>query len=90
MEVEYEVFWGDQARLGGIDDLILVSANEAKSPMWQQALGELNKRQLMVRFIFDEGHQAFIADDFRNALKNLTELRQFPMQLVVLSCCSHN
>jgi hypothetical protein len=58
--------------------------------MWQQALGELNKRQLMVRFIFDEGHQAFIADDFRNALKNLTELRQFPMQLVVLSCCSHN
>jgi len=53
--------------------------------MWQQALVEVHERHPMVRSIFDEAHQAFTANDFRNSLRNLSDLRQIPMQLVVLS-----
>jgi superfamily II DNA helicase RecQ len=83
--VLYEEFKAESTSLSGAKKLILVSADRAKSSQWHQALAELNERIPVVRTIFDEAQLAFTSDDYRSSLRELHELRQFPMQVVVLS-----
>jgi superfamily II DNA helicase RecQ len=84
MGLGYEKYEGG-IFLRGASNLILVSADKARTPGWKQALGELHQRKTVVRMVFDEGHFAFTGNDFRTALENVHELRIFPMQMVVLS-----
>ena len=84
MGLDYEKYEGGVS-LRGASNLILVSADKARTSGWKQALGELHERKTVVRMVFDEGHFAFTGNDFRSALDNVHELRIFPMQMVVLS-----
>jgi superfamily II DNA helicase RecQ len=85
MGVLFEEFTGETTTLSGSKNLVLVSADRAKSPQWYQALAELNERVPVHRTICDEAQLAFTSNDFRSALREMHELRQFPMQLIVLS-----
>lgn len=85
MDVLYEIFSSKSTRISGTKNLVLVSVDRARSPQWRQALAEVNHRVKVVRMVVDEGQLALTADEYRDALKDLYELRQFKMQLVVLS-----
>jgi superfamily II DNA helicase RecQ len=66
-------------------NLILVSADKARFKTWRQYLAELNEILPVSRMIFDEAHLALLSEDFRMSMQDLHELRQFSMQLVLLS-----
>jgi superfamily II DNA or RNA helicase len=85
MGVLFEEFTSSTTMLSGASNLVLVSADRAKSAQWYQALAELNTRIPVHRMVVDEVQLAFTSDDFRSALREMHELRQFPMQMVVLS-----
>ena len=85
MKVPYEVFTSSSTRISGNKNLVLVSVDRARTVHWHQALAEVNQIVKVVRFIVDEGQLGLTAVEYRDALKDLYELRQFPMQLVVLS-----
>lgn len=84
--LNYELYTSAKdGHLHGSSNLVLVSADMAKTTHWQKALGELNIRKPVVRLIFDEAHLAITANDFRTCLQNMEDLRLFPMQIVLLS-----
>jgi superfamily II DNA helicase RecQ len=84
--VPHEIFLGSESqRLKGDTNLILVSADVARSPHWESSIAQLNLRTPVVRLVFDESHLPLTAQDFRQSLQNLAELRIFPFQLVLLS-----
>lgn len=86
MGIPFEQFEGQKtSRLHGRHNLILVSADMVKFGHWKQCIAELHETKEVVRAIFDEGHFALTGNDFRSALQDLYEVRQFPMQLIVLS-----
>lgn len=87
MHVPFEQYKGSQITeyLHGRHNLILVSADMARTKHWEQCIGVLHDKRPVVRFVFDEGHYAFTADDFRESLRDLHELRFFAVQLVVLT-----
>ena len=86
MGIRYELFQGQQTKqLTGAHRLILVSADMAKQTHWKQCLTQLHECRPVTRLFFDEGHFAATGSNFRSALRDLYELRAFPMQLVVLS-----
>jgi len=85
MDVPYEQFSSSSTRISGTKNLVLVSVDRARLPQWRQALAEVNLRVKVARLVVDEGQLALTADDYRDALKDLYELRQFQMQLVVFS-----
>jgi superfamily II DNA helicase RecQ len=85
MGVLYEEFTSKTTTLSGAHNLVLVSADRAKSEQWYQALAELNTRIPVHRTVVDEAQLAFTSDDFRSSLREMHELRQFPMQMIVLS-----
>jgi len=66
-------------------NLILVSADKAKFKTWREHLTEFNQTLPVTRLVFDEAHLPLISDDFRESMRNLGELRQFAMQLILLS-----
>ncbi|KAG2063370.1 hypothetical protein BDR04DRAFT_1123305 [Suillus decipiens] len=66
-------------------NLILVSADKTKFKTWRQHLAELNEVLPVSRTIFDEAHLPLTSEDFREALWYMNEIRQFAMQLVLLS-----
>ncbi|KAH7918103.1 hypothetical protein BV22DRAFT_985743, partial [Leucogyrophana mollusca] len=66
-------------------NLVLVSADKARGDNWRQSLAEVNQVKTVARLIFDEAHLGLMSEDFRQSLRDLHELRQFPMQLVLLS-----
>jgi superfamily II DNA helicase RecQ len=84
LKVPFEVFKSN-VKLHGQCNLILVSADLAKGSWWRQEIAQLNERRPVVRIIFDEGHLAFTASSYRKPLQDLYNLRQFPLQIVVLS-----
>ena len=85
MNVRYEAYEG--GTLNGIANIILVSADMAKSDGWRQAIQILHQKRPVVRICFDECQFSFTANDFRYlALNNLFELRfEKDIQLVLLS-----
>lgn len=86
MGVEFEVFTGTSTRISGTKKLVLVSADRARLPQWREALAEVNLRVTVGRLVFDEAHLGLTANDYREALQHLYDLRQFPnMQLVALT-----
>lgn len=87
MGVPFEHFHKDNLHLRGEHNLVLVSADYAKSSEYLQAIAIVNESRPVTRVCFDEGHFAYISDNFRQkALSQLYDLRQFPdVQLMVLS-----
>ena len=84
--VPYEVFHSQKSpKLTGHCNLVLVTINQARSQRWRQELAELNERIPVVRTVFDEGHYAITDNDWRRVLDMVHDLRQFPMQMVILS-----
>ena len=81
--ISFEVF--DSTPLTGQHNLILVTIDQARTPQWRQQIAELNTRIPVVRIVFDEGHYAITDQDFRQVLEDVHDLRQFPMQMVVMS-----
>lgn len=76
---------GNNGRLCGSANLILVSIDTARTAGWGTAIGELNERRPVVRYIFDEAHFALTANDFRKCFLDIGDLREFGMQFVLLS-----
>lgn len=86
MDIGYTLFQGQETtHLTGKPNLILVSADMAKTDHWKQCIIQLNQRNPVVRFCFDEGHLTLSSANFRPALANAYDLRLFPMQLIVMS-----
>lgn len=84
----YERFKGGVHPLTGEHPLILATYDTAKGSGWRKAICELHQqdsRKPVKRMVFDEGHFTFTSEDFRPALRNMFELRQLPMQFVILS-----
>ena len=84
MGIGFEVYTGG-THIDGHKNLVILSADHARTTMYQEALVELHIHKSVVRTVFDEGHFAFTANDFQQSLQDLYALRSFPMQLVVLS-----
>ncbi|KZP18977.1 P-loop containing nucleoside triphosphate hydrolase protein, partial [Athelia psychrophila] len=87
MGVDFEKYRKGQS-IGGEAKLILVSIENARTPEWRKAISELDNRvpdTRVSRIVIDEAHFAFTASDFRDALRNLKEMRTHSMQFVLLS-----
>ncbi|KAG1786392.1 uncharacterized protein HD556DRAFT_1449769 [Suillus plorans] len=67
------------------DNLILVTADKARSARFREALAILNKKKSVGRMVFDESHLPLIANDYRDALEDVYDLRSIPMQIICLS-----
>ncbi|KAG2743923.1 P-loop containing nucleoside triphosphate hydrolase protein [Suillus brevipes Sb2] len=72
-------------RLPRDTNLIPVSTDKAKFKTWRQHLAELNEVLPVGRLVFDEAHLPLLAENFREAMRYMQEIREFPMQLVLLS-----
>ncbi len=84
MGVGFELYKSGH-RIQGHHNLLLVSADKARTTAYWQAVAELNTRKPVIRIVFDEGHFAFTVNDFRRSLRDLYELRSWPLQMIVLS-----
>ncbi|KAG2045911.1 hypothetical protein BDR06DRAFT_1000782 [Suillus hirtellus] len=67
------------------DNLILVTADKARSARFREALAILNEKKSVGRMVFDESHLPLIAKDYRDALEDVYDLRSIPMQIICLS-----
>ena len=85
MDVGFELFESTTSVLHGHANLVIVSADMARTAQWRQAVHQLHTHRQIARLVFDEGHFAFTSSSFRPALQDIYELRQIPMQLVVLT-----
>jgi superfamily II DNA helicase RecQ len=84
MNVPHQVY--DQSRpLNPEINLILVSVDKARFKTWRQYLAELNEAIPVSRMVFDEAHLPLLSEDFRTSMRDLHELRQFSMQLILLT-----
>lgn len=87
--IPFERFQSPMSRLSGSCNLILVTVDAAKTNGWIQAISELHERgdedHKVLRGVSDEAHLGFTSEDFRWVLKRMYEIRNFPMQLVLLS-----
>ncbi|KAG2741289.1 P-loop containing nucleoside triphosphate hydrolase protein, partial [Suillus brevipes Sb2] len=75
----------DEGNLNVRDNLILVTADKARSARFREALAVLNEKKPVGRLVFDEAHVPLIANDYRDALEDVYELRSIPMQIICLS-----
>lgn len=84
--INYQVFETTQKfHINSSSRLILVSADKAQTSRWTSALHELNARTPVSRFIWDEAHVAFTSSNFRESMNDLTQLRQVPVPIILLS-----
>ncbi|KAG2110464.1 hypothetical protein BD769DRAFT_1674623 [Suillus cothurnatus] len=84
MGVVFQVY-SSTDRLRTDINLILVSADKVKFKTWRKHLAELNQVLRVSRIVFDEAHLPLLCENFREAMRNMNEIRQFEMQLVLLS-----
>ena len=84
MRVPFQVY-DPKVDLDNTINLILASADKAKFKTFRTRLAELNETLPVARIVFDEAHLPLTSDDFRDSMRHMSELRQFPMQLVLLS-----
>jgi len=84
MKVRFQVYQPN-ASLKNTVNLILVSADKAKFDTWRKHLAELNETLPVTRMVFDEAHFPLLSNDFRESMQHMHEIRQFPMQLILLS-----
>ena len=87
MKIPFQVYHPNSngGRLRSDINLILVSADRATHAGWRQALATINQVLPVTRLVFDEAHLVLLSEDFRKSLTNISELRQLPMQLILLS-----
>ncbi|EPQ50228.1 hypothetical protein GLOTRDRAFT_134134 [Gloeophyllum trabeum ATCC 11539] len=85
MGIQYQVFDGDSGSISTQTNLVLVSVDHARMDSWRQALAEASQQRSVARMVIDEGHYAITSDDFRDCMREIYEVRQISMQLVVLS-----
>ncbi|KAG1854259.1 hypothetical protein F4604DRAFT_1591328, partial [Suillus subluteus] len=87
MRVPFQIY--DRNRNEGAlnirDNLILVTADKARSERWREALAVLNEKKPVKRMVFDESHIPLIANDYRDSLQDIYDLRSIPMQIICLS-----
>ncbi|KAG1843910.1 hypothetical protein F4604DRAFT_1596496, partial [Suillus subluteus] len=87
MRVPFQIY--DRNRNEGAlnirDNLILVTADKARSERWREALAVLNEKKPVKRMVFDESHIPLIANDYRDSLQDVYDLRSIPMQIICLS-----
>lgn len=84
MKVPFQVY--DPTKpLKNTINLIMVSADKARFKTWRQHLAELDAVLPVTRMVFDEAHLPLLSNDFRESMRDMLELRQFPMQMVLLS-----
>ncbi|KAG1853343.1 hypothetical protein F4604DRAFT_1933238 [Suillus subluteus] len=62
-----------------------VGATEHLFAIFDAYLAELNEILPVSRMVFDEAHLALLSDEFRVSMQDLHELRQFSMQLILLT-----
>jgi superfamily II DNA helicase RecQ len=84
MGVPFQVY-DPKDNLNNTINLILASADKAKFKTFRTHLAELNETLPVARIVFDEAHLPLTSNDFRDSMQHMSELRQFPMQLVLLS-----
>jgi superfamily II DNA or RNA helicase len=75
----------NEGALNSKDNLILVTADKARSQGWREALAILNEKKPIKRTVFDECHVPLIANDYREALEDVYEIRSIAMQIICLS-----
>jgi superfamily II DNA helicase RecQ len=86
MSIGYEEFLGQtSARINGHHNIILVSADAAKSQHWITCLADLNERRRVRRIVFDELHLALTSSNFRPSLRDMDTLRSLDTQIIGLS-----
>jgi len=87
MKIPFQVYHPNSngGRLRSDINLILVSADRATHAGWRQALATINQVLPVTQLVFDEAHLVLLSEDFRKSLTNISELRQLPMQLILLS-----
>ncbi|KAJ3506845.1 hypothetical protein NLJ89_g6639 [Agrocybe chaxingu] len=85
MNVPFEVYEPSRP-LQGSFNLILVSADYAKTDGWRQSIARINQKRPVVRQIFDEAHIPPTAEHYRAALEQMSDIRcSFPCQIGLLS-----
>lgn len=88
LKVDFEQFEGaNRPHLDGNCNIVLVSFDVARHAAWRKAIGYLQTRRPVVRFVFDECHYFFAEPGFRQkVLEKPWKLRTlFPCQFVLLS-----
>ena len=85
MNVPYHMYF-PHIPIPGNHNLVLVSADNAKTPHWRMAIAQLHERVPVVRQVVDEAHIPATHQDYRDALKNMADLRiMFACQSVLIS-----
>ncbi|KAG1762154.1 P-loop containing nucleoside triphosphate hydrolase protein [Suillus occidentalis] len=84
MGISFQVY-DQRHRLSPNINLILVSADKAKFKTWRQYLAQLNEILPVGRIVFDEAHLPLLSEEFRESMRDVHELRQFSMQVILLS-----
>ncbi|KAG2045539.1 P-loop containing nucleoside triphosphate hydrolase protein [Suillus hirtellus] len=85
MGVPFQIYGANQGSLNPRENLILVTADQARTNGWRESISVLNQRKPVVRFVFDESHLPLIANDYREALQHIYELRSLAVQMVLLT-----
>ncbi|KAF9523204.1 hypothetical protein CPB83DRAFT_899020 [Crepidotus variabilis] len=75
MGLEYEVFDSEEAGLLGNTNLIIVSADVVKWQSWNAAIAKVNQTRPVARYVLDEAHIFLLSEDFREALRNMSDIR---------------
>lgn len=71
MGVPFQIYGANQGSLNPRENLILVTADQARTKGWRESISVLNQCKPVVRFVFDESHLPLIANDYREALQHV-------------------
>lgn len=86
MGVAHEVWSGQPESITGTHNLVLVSADKAKSSLFRERMTVIHHSvKPVLRQVIDEAQFYFMYGDFREAMRDAFELRFLPFQIVLLS-----
>ena len=85
LSVPHEIYDGPSSVISGNDGLILVSVDKARTSDWHEKITMAHEKYGVTRIVFDEAHFSLTGDDFRDSLRNLSEIRNIAVQVVLLS-----
>ena len=89
MDVPYEVYVGKP--LNGQANIVLVSADFSQFDSWKEHINNLNNQKPVVRQVYDEVHEPLVAQNYREAMRNVYRMRTvLQTQLVGLSGTVNN
>lgn len=85
MNVAFEVFSREAPAITGQTPIILVSLDATIRPYWREAINNLRKDTPLNRLVIDEAHLLLTESTYRNVMEHVRELREHPVQMVLLS-----